>query len=66
MDSEKANFYFTPTQFRTLYLRIVSKCMLTGKCPNQLRHGRGFIYEPIVVVKIVIYTYHIHEPIVIA
>ena len=28
MDSESANFYFAPTQYRTLYLQIVSKWML--------------------------------------
>ena len=42
MDSESAKFYFAPTQYRTLYLQIVSKWMLTGKRSNQLRHGGGF------------------------
>ena len=41
MDSESANFYFIPTQYQTLYERIVNKYMLTGKRPNQLRHGGG-------------------------
>ena len=39
MDSESANFYFAPTQYPTLYLWFVNKRMLTGKRPNQLRHG---------------------------
>ena len=41
MDSESANFYLAPTQYRTLYLQIDWKWMLTGKRPNQLRHGAG-------------------------
>ena len=42
MYSESDNFYFAPMQYWTLYLWIVSKWMLTGKRPNQMRHGGGY------------------------
>ena len=49
MDSESAKFYFAPTQYRTVYLQIVSKLMLTGRRSNQLRQGIYMIVNNLVI-----------------
>ena len=41
MDSERTNYYFASMQYQILYLRNVSKWMLTDKCSSQLCHGGG-------------------------
>ena len=50
------NFNLTATQSQTLYLRIVSKWMLTGMRLNQLRHGGSIkIYLDLVLI-----NYNLH------